>query len=64
MWALPWRVVDVFVALVVGDVDGGGVVVVAVDDGTVVEMLLHDTVDNGEAIDVSSISPGMRRILM
>lgn len=67
MWALPWRVVDVLVAtgVVVGvdDVDAGVDVVAAVavvrDGGTVVEMLLHDTVDNGEAIDVSSISPGV-----
>lgn len=67
MWALPWRVVDVLVAtgVVVGvdDVDAGvdvGVAAVVVrDGGTVVEMLLHDTVDNGEAIDVSSISPGV-----
>lgn len=65
MWALPWRVVDVLVAtgVVVGvdDVDAGVDVVAAVvvrDGGTVVEMLLHETVDNGEAIDVSSISPG------
>lgn len=32
--------------------------VVVDDDGcAVVETLLHETVDNGEAIDVSSISP-------
>lgn len=60
MWALPWRVVVDFV-VVVGVLDGVVMVaadVVVDDDGcAVVETLLHETVDNGEAIDVSSISP-------
>lgn len=57
MWALPWRVVD-FVTWVVGVLDVVDMTADVEDDGAVVETLLHETVDKGDAIDVSSISPG------